>query len=47
MNKEQFEKYFWKIMDRDLANSLDTWQVTRIKIMVLKGFNKGKVKIKN
>ena len=42
MTKEEFEKYFYRIIPSDLLSNLEPWQVDKIKTMVLKAYKKGK-----
>ena len=42
MTKQDIEKYFYAILDKDLHNSIESWQIARIKNMVIKAIKKGK-----
>lgn len=41
MNNKELEEFFYRIVDHHLLDSLDTWQINRIKIMVVKAIKKG------
>ena len=42
MKKKDFETWFYRVVDRDLFNSLEPWQQARVKKLCLKAILKGK-----
>ena len=38
--KEQFEKWFIRVVDKDLYNSLEQWQLARVKELAYKAYKK-------
>jgi len=42
MKKEEFEKWFYRVIDSGLHFSLEPWQISRVKELAKKAIKKGK-----